>query len=240
MGVLDGRIIAVTGASRGIGYHAARALAANGANIIAIARTVGGLEQLDDDIREAGGKATLVPLDVTDYEGIDRLGASIAQRWGRLDGFLGNAAILGSLSPTGHYDIKTFDQVMATNFTANWRFLRSFDPLFRQSENARIVLMSAGIVADPKAFTGLYAASKSALESLGKAYARENKNTNIVLTLLRPGIAATAMRAQVMPGEDSSLIPHPKTLADPIGKLLSPENNANGQIYDVQAGGFVT
>ncbi len=232
MGQLDGRRIAVSGASRGIGYHAAVALAAAGAHVIAIARTVGGLEELDDAIGEAGGLATLVPMDVTDFDAIDRLGAQIAERWGALDGFFGNAGVLGGLSPLGHVEPATFDKVMAVNATANWRFIRSFDPLLRKSSAGRVLLVTSGAAHMCLPFWGAYAVSKAAVEALGRTYAAECVNTSIKANLLNPGSVRTAMRAQAMPGEDPDTLPHPAELASSIVQLLSPECGESGLIYD--------
>lgn len=223
----------VTGASRGIGYFAARELANQGAHIIAIARTVGGLEQLDDEIKDGPGSATLVPMDITDYEAIDRLGGAIAERWGKLDGFFGNAGILGGLSPLAHVDPKTFEKTFAINVTANFRFLRSFDALFRKSEAARVLLASSGAAKSCRAYWNIYAASKAALEAMAKSYAAECANTDITVNLLDPGVAATAMRAQAMPGEDPQTIAHPRDLAPMIADLLHSDDQPTGKIFDI-------
>ncbi len=210
---LAGRIAVVTGASRGIGYHAAKAFGAAGAHVVAVARTVGGLEELDDEIKAAGGTATLVPLDLKDSPGIDRLGAAIFERWGRLDLFLANAGILGQLSPLGHVAPKVWDDVMAVNVTANWRLLRSLDPLLRQSEAARAIFMTSGAADGENPFWGPYAVSKAALEALASTYAAENRKTRIRVALVNPGAVRTAMRAQAMPGENPETLPHPSEIA---------------------------
>jgi NAD(P)-dependent dehydrogenase (short-subunit alcohol dehydrogenase family) len=214
---LAGRIAVVTGASRGIGYHAAKAFGGAGAHVIAVARTVGGLEELDDEINAAGGTATLVPLDLKDSPGIDRLGAAIFERWGRLDLLLANAGVLGQLSPLGHVPPKVWDEVMAVNVTANWRLLRSLDPLLRQSDDARAIFMTSGGADGTSPFWGPYAVSKAALEALAATYAAETRKTRIRVTLVNPGAVRTAMRAQAMPGENPESLPHPSAIA---AKLL--------------------
>jgi NAD(P)-dependent dehydrogenase (short-subunit alcohol dehydrogenase family) len=239
-GRLAGRLALVTGASRGIGYHTARAFAREGAHVIALARTVGGLEELDDEIRSEGGEpATLVPLDVTDYDGIDRLGASIDQRWGRLDIFVANAAILGGLSPLGHHEPKNFQRVFDVNVTANWRFIRSLDPLLRVSEAGRALFMSSGSAHSCRAFWGPYAASKAALEALARVYANECSSTRIRSVIVDPNVARTAMRALAMPGEDPETLPHPSRVAEELVKLADANCAVqNGQIYDVETGAW--
>ena len=239
MGILAGKIIVVSGASRGIGYYAALEMAAHGAHVIAIARTVGGLEELDDAAKALGGNVTLVPLDVSDFEAIDRLGGQISQRWGKLDGFLGNAGILGGLSPLGHVEPKMFEQVMAVNVTANWRFVRSFDALFRSSESARIWFITCGMLRSYKPFWGPYAISKMALEALGKTYAAECANSDIKVNLYDPGPVRTALRAQAMPGETTTSLPHPKELAPSLAGLMGDEMHESAQIYEYPAGRFV-
>lgn len=236
-GRLDGRLALVTGASRGIGYQCALAFAREGAHVIALARTVGGLEELDDDIRAAGGEpATLVPVDVTDYDAIDRLGATIDQRWGRLDVFVGNAGLLGGLSPLGHYEPKNFQRVFDVNVTANWRFIRALDPLMRASPAARAMFISSGSAHSCKAFWGPYAASKAALEALARVYAAESASTNIRSIIIDPAVARTAMRALAMPGEDPETLPHPSKVAEALVPLAAADGNVrNGEIYSVAA-----
>jgi len=169
---LSNRIALVTGASRGIGRAAAKALAAAGAHVIAVARTVGGLEELDDEIQAAGGSTTLVPLDLKDFPALDRLGASIFERWGRLDAFLANAGSLGVLSPLGHIEPKVFQELIDVNITANWRLIRSLDPLLRQSDAGRAVFVTSGAARKHTAYWGGYAMAKAALEMLALTYAR--------------------------------------------------------------------
>lgn len=168
---LSGRLALVTGASRGIGREIALQMAGLGAHIIAVARTAGALEELDDDIRAKGGEATLVPLDLTDFDGIDRLGGAINDRWGKLDILVANAAILGPISPIGHVQAKAFEQVMTINVTATWRMIRTTDPLLRKSDAGRAILMSSGVARNHRAFWGPYSASKAAVEALAGTWA---------------------------------------------------------------------
>ena len=218
---LAGRIAVVTGASRGIGYHAAKAFGGAGAHVIALARTVGGLEELDDEIRAAGGTATLVPLDLKDGPGIDRLGAAIFERWGRLDLLLANAGVLGQLSPLGHVPAKVWDEVIAVNVTANWRLVRSLDPLLRKSEAARAIFMTSGAADGEHPFWGPYAVSKAALEALAKTYAAESRKTPIRVALVNPGAVRTAMRAQAMPGENPDTLPRPAAIAERLLEIAT-------------------
>ncbi len=230
---LAGRIALVTGASRGIGYFTARELGKAGAHVIAVARTVGGLEELDDEIRAAGGQApTLVPLDMTDYEAIDRLGATIFERWKKLDILIGNAGILGSLSPIAHVEPKVWDDVMAINVTANWRLLRSLDPLLRQSDAGRAVFISSGAAHKCRAYWGPYSVSKAALEAMIRTYVNETLQTPVKSNLVNPGPMRTGMRASAMPGEDPETLPHPSELAEPILRLSLPSSDVNGKLYD--------
>ncbi|MHB1109838.1 MAG: SDR family NAD(P)-dependent oxidoreductase, partial [Devosia sp.] len=198
---LSGKVVLVTGASRGIGYAAAREAGGRGAHVIAVARTVGGLEELDDEIQAMGGSTTLVPLDLGDGDGIDRLGAAIFERWGRLDGLIGNAGLLGTLTPVPHIAPDEFEKVMTLNVTANYRLLRSVDLLLRQAEAGRAVFVSSSSARSAKPYWGLYAASKAALEALVKSYASEVSATNVKANIFYPGAVRTAMRAKAMPGE---------------------------------------
>ena len=207
-GRLDGRIALVTGASRGIGHAVALRFAEEGAHLILTARTVGALEEVDDLVRERGGNATLVPLDLVELDEIDRMGSAIHQRFGRLDVLVANAATLGVLSPVGHIDPPVWDDAIMLNLTANFRLIRSFDPLLRLSDSGRAIFVTSG-AARGKAYWGAYAASKGGLNSLVKCYADEVENTNIRVNLVSPGATRTGMRAAAFPGED------PETLKDP-------------------------
>ncbi len=236
---LSGRIALVTGASRGIGYFLAKELAAAGAHVIAVARTVGGLEELDDEIKAAGGEATLVPLDLTDMAGIDRLGGAIHERWGKLDIMVANAGILGVISPIGHVEAKVFEKVMEINVTSVWRLIRSLDPLLRASDAGRAILMSSGAAHSARAFWGPYAASKAAVEALARSWAHETENMPLRVNTVNPGATRTAMRAQAMPGEDPQTLPHPSEVARKILPLASAEVTETGLIFDVRKDRFI-
>ncbi|MEP0520513.1 MAG: SDR family NAD(P)-dependent oxidoreductase [Hyphomicrobiales bacterium] len=223
----------ITGASRGIGYQIALQLADLGAHVVAVARTVGGLEDLDDAIQANDGSATLVPLDLTDYDGIDRLGAAIYERWGKLDGFVANGGILGVLSPLGHIKPNDWEKVMDVNVTANWRLIRSLDPLLRQADAARVTFLSSGAAWKCKPFWGPYAVSKAAVEALAKVYAGETRQTNMAVNAINPGATRTAMRAKAMPGEDPDTLPTPAAVAEKIVATMLPEFTQTGKLVDV-------
>ena len=227
---MDQRIVLVTGASRGIGRAAAKALAKAGAHVILVARTVGGLEEVDDEIRKDGGSATLVPLDIRDFPALDRLGATIFERWGRLDAFLGNAGSLGVITPLAHLEPKAFQELIDVNVTANWRLIRSLDPLLRRSEAGRALFVTSGAARKHTPFWGGYAMAKAALESLALTYAAECASTSVKVNLLSPGPLRTAMRAKAMPGEDPDALLKPDAVAPLIVELLSPSCDKNGEI----------
>jgi NAD(P)-dependent dehydrogenase (short-subunit alcohol dehydrogenase family) len=229
---LDGKIALVTGASKGIGRAAAIALGGAGAHVICLARTVGGLEEVDDEIQKAGGSATLVPLSLKDVAGIDRLGASIFERWGRLDALLANAGVLGVLTPITHLEPKVFDQLLEINVTANWRLIRAMDPLLRQSEAGRALFVTSGAARKHTPFWGGYAMSKAALESLALTWAAECEGTKVRVNLFNPGATRTAMRRKAMPGEDPQTLKTPQDVAPRMVELLSPSNAANGELFD--------
>ncbi len=229
---LSGRVAVVTGASRGIGYAAALGLATAGANVVAVARTVGGLEELDDAIKAKGGAATLVPLDLTDYAGIDRLGAALHQRWGKVDIVLGNAGVLGVITPLSHLDPKIFEATMAINVTANWRVIRSLDVLLRQSDAGRALFLTSGITRAYLPYWGVYAASKAALEALVRTYAAEIRMTKATANLFNPGPMRTRMRAQSAPGEDPARQTPPEAAVPDILRMVSPDYVANGVLFD--------
>jgi NAD(P)-dependent dehydrogenase (short-subunit alcohol dehydrogenase family) len=235
-GQLTGRIALVTGASRGIGRAIALAMAREGAHVVAVARTVGALEDLDDDIKSAGGSASLVPLDLRKPEGIDQLGLIVFERWKRLDILVGNAGVLGKLSPLGHIEPKTWDEVMAVNVTANWRLIRSFDPLLRQSDGGRAVFVTSGAARIIHAYWGPYAVSKAALEALAKTYAAETVTTAIKVSLLNPGPIRTRMRAQAMPGEDPDSLRPAEAVAEAFLPLVLSSQRESGLIYDFTQG----
>lgn len=235
---LAGKVVLVTGASRGIGYAAALEAARRGAHVIAVARTVGGLEELDDEIQALGGSATLVPLDLRDGEAIDRLGAAIFERWGHLDGLVANAGQLGVLSPLPHIKPDDFDKVLAVNVTANYRLLRSLDLLLRQAEAGRAVFVSSSSARSARPFWGLYAASKAALDAMVKSYAGEIANTGARVNVFYPGAVRTAMRAKAMPGENPETLPAPAEIAPRLLDLLDPGLAENGQLFDMATGRF--
>jgi NAD(P)-dependent dehydrogenase (short-subunit alcohol dehydrogenase family) len=233
------RIALVTGASRGIGRAAAVALAASGAHVVALARSQGGLEELDDAIRalpnsDPGG-TTLVPMDLRDFAAIDRLGEALYRRWGRLDAFVGNAGVLGLLSPLHHLDPKAWEDVMAVNVTANWRLIRSLDPLLRRSTAGRVAFITSGAasVAELPAYWGPHAVSKAALDALARTYAAETVNTSAIrVMLINPGPLRTAMRAAAMPGEDPTTLRMPEDLAPKIAEICSSDWTETGKLYD--------
>jgi len=232
---LQGKIALVTGASRGIGRAAAIALGAAGAHVICVARTVGGLEETDDAITKAGGSATLVPLNLKDFAAIDRLGASLFERWGRLDAFLGNAGQLGTLTPLTHLEPKDFADLVDINITANWRLIRSLDPLLRLADAGRALFVTSGAARKHTPYWGGYAMSKAALESLALTYAAECEGGKVKANLLNPGPIRTAMRAKAMPGEERSSLKRPEELAPLIVELLSPSNEKNGELFNFQS-----
>jgi NAD(P)-dependent dehydrogenase (short-subunit alcohol dehydrogenase family) len=237
---LNGRIALVTGASRGIGAAMAELLAAAGAHIVAVARTTGGLEALDDRIKEKGGTATLVPLDLLDYDGIDRLGGALYERFGKLDILVGNAGMLGPLSPLGHIDPKPWENVLAVNVTANWRLIRSMDPLLRQSDAGRAVFISSGAATNVRAFWGAYSVSKAALDALVRTYAEETRTTPVRVNLFNPGATRTKMRAQAMPGEDPMTLPTPEEIAAHVITLVDPALSETGMLYDAKSARFLS
>ena len=226
---LSGCVALVTGASRGIGRATALALGVAGAHVILVARSVDGLEEVDDQIKKGGGEATLVPLDLKDFDGLDRMGAAIFERWGKLDALVGNAGVLGLLTPIAHLQPNVWDELMAVNVTANLRLIRSCDPLLKRSDAARAVFVSSGAAQKSTPYWGGYAASKAALESLVLTYARECAGTNIQVNLFNPGATRTRMRAQAMPGEDPMSLPAPEDIAPQIVELLLPFCTITGE-----------
>jgi NAD(P)-dependent dehydrogenase (short-subunit alcohol dehydrogenase family) len=223
--------VLVTGASRGIGRAAARALAKTGAHVIAVARTVGGLEDLDDEIKKDGKSGTtLVPMDLRNFDGLDQLGALIHERWGRLDALFGNAGVLGELSPLTHLAPKVWQEAIDVNVTANWRLIRSLDPLLRRSEAGRALFVTTGAARKHMPFWGAYAVTKAAMESLVLTYAAECETTKVRVNLLSPGPLRTRMRAKAMPGEDPQSLEPPDAVAPLIVEALSPDFAKNGEL----------
>lgn len=236
---LTGRIALVTGASRGIGYFTALELARAGAHVIACARTVGGLEELDDEIQAAGGSATLVPFDLSDMKAIDALGGSINERWGKLDILVANAGILGVISPIGHIEAKVFEKVMTTNVVATWRLIRSVEPLLIKSDAGRALILSSGAAHRCRPFWGAYSASKAAVEALARTWAAETQRLPLRILSVDPGATRTAMRAQAMPGEDPATLPHPSEVAAKLLSLVGPDQTETGKLYVVRDGKIV-
>jgi NAD(P)-dependent dehydrogenase (short-subunit alcohol dehydrogenase family) len=227
------RIALITGASRGIGYATARALAKAGAHIIAVARTQGGLEELDDEIRKDGGQAaTLVPLSLTDFDGIARLGAALHERHGKIDILVGNAGLAGPSSPLGHIDLKPWTDVMAVNVTANFQLIRCMEPLLKSSDAGRAVFVTSGAAHKALAYMGPYAASKAALETLVRVWANETARTNLRVNLFSPGPIRTRMRAQVFPGEDPMTLDTPEQAAEYIVPMCASDWIETGKLYD--------
>lgn len=230
---LSGKTALVTGASRGIGASVAKELAKRGAHVILIARTIGGLEAVDDEIKAFGGKATLMPLDLFKLNDLDALGPTLHQHFPKLDIFIGNAAMLGTLAPLGHLKPDEFQRVMDLNVTANYRLIRTLDPLLKASDNGRVVFVTSGVTKDFKAYWGEYAVSKAALEALAKVYAAECANTNVKVNILDPGRVRTAMRSQAYPGEDPQKRPHPDEIAHHFLKLVANDCSMNGETLTV-------
>ena len=228
---LENRVALVTGASRGLGKSAALALAREGAHIIAMARTQGGLTELDDEIKSLGGTATLVPADMRDFDAIDRLGAAIFERWKRLDILIGNAGILGKLTPMAHVEPKLWDEVMGVNVTANYRLIRSLDPLLRAADAGRAVFVTSGLAQKCWAYWGPYSISKAALEAMVKTYAAEIATTSTRANCFSPGPTRTKMRSLAMPGEDPESLPHPDDVAAQIVPMCLSEFTDNGGVY---------
>jgi NAD(P)-dependent dehydrogenase (short-subunit alcohol dehydrogenase family) len=233
------RVALITGASRGVGRAAALALAAAGCHVVALARTVGALEELDDQIRalrpDVETPTTLAPCDLRDFPAIDRLGEALHKRWGRLDVLVGNAGALGPLSPLHHVDPKQWDELMAVNVTANWRLIRALDPLLRQSQAGRAAFITSDAAsrAELRAYWGPYAVSKAALDTLVRTYAAETVNTSAIrVMLVNPGPLRTRLRASAMPGEDPTTLRTPEELAAKIVALCAPEWRETGKLYD--------
>jgi len=221
---LHNRIALVTGATRGIGQAAALGLARAGAHVIAIGRTQGGLEALDDQIfAETGAHATLVPFDLRQPEGLDVLGATIHERWGKLDVLVHAAAVLGGITPTGHIDPKRWDETLTVNLTASWRLIRAMEPLLKASDAGRAIFLTTGRVVRPKAFWGAYAATKAGMEALVRCWADEVEHTPVRAVLLDPNTMRTRMRAEAYPGEDPLTVPEPAEIAPLVVQLAQAD-----------------
>lgn len=222
---LSGKTALVTGASRGIGRSIALALAKAGAHVLALARTAGALEELDDDIKAAGGKASLIPMDLVEGDGIERLAGALTERFPALDILVLNAASLGELAPIPDIDPKVWTHTLDLNVTANWRLLRALDPMLRKSADARVIGLSSRIGGEiPRAYWGVYAATKAAFDMLLKTYAEEMEKTPVRVFIADPGAMRTAMRKLAMPGEDPQTLPHPDELLPLVYHLLTRED----------------
>lgn len=231
----DGKVALVTGASRGIGRALAKALALQGAQVVALARTKGALEELDDELRAHGTQISLLRLDLRDGAQIDALGPTLYERWQRLDIFVGNAGILGPLSPLGHISEADWTQTLNINVTSNWRLLRTLDPILRLSPAGRVLFLTSGAAQNCRAYWGPYSVSKAALEALAKTYAHEVQSTAVRVNLLNPGPMRTAMRRKAFPGEDENTLPPPEAIIPLALSLLTEEMTANGERFDFKA-----
>lgn len=232
-GALAGRTALITGASRGIGAAVARRFAAEGAHVVALARTAGALEELDDAVRAEGGTATLVPCDLTDFERIDALGPSLYPRFDALDVFVANAGALGEMTPLSHYDAAKWHNVFDVNVHANWRLIRTLEPLLRRSQAGRAILVTSGAAVHPRAFWGAYAVTKAALEAMAKVWAAELANTNVRVNMINPGATRTRMRAAAFPGEDPQSLKTPEDVTDAFLRLALPSCTVTGERVDL-------
>ncbi len=221
---LKDRIALVTGASRGIGHASALALAKAGAHVVAVARTQGALEALDDEIKAATGQpATLVPMDLAEPDGLDQLGLALHNRFGRLDILLHAAAMLGPLTPVSHIEPKQWDKVVALNLTASYRLIRAMEPLLRASEHPRAIFLTSGRAIRPKAFWGPYGVTKAGLEHMVRTWADELEQTKVRAVLLDPSVMRTRMRAEAMPGEDPATLPDPSEIGPLVVELAQAD-----------------
>jgi len=227
---LAGKIVLLTGGSRGIGAAVAERFACEGAHLVLVARTVGGLEETDDRVRAAGGTATLVAIDLRDFGKIDELGAALYQRYGRLDVLVGNAAEFGVFSPLGHIDPGIWGEVIDVNLTANWRLIRAMDPLLRAAPAGRAIFVTSRLARDALPYYGAYAASKAGLETMVRIYAGEIARTPVRANLIDPGIARTRLRAHIFPGENPETVPPPERVVDAFLEFALPECTRNGEI----------
>ena len=230
---LSDKVALITGASRGIGATVAKAYAAAGAHVVLMARTVGGLEAIDDEIRAAGGQATLIPQDLLQLDELDALGPALAEKFGRLDIFVGNAGMLGTLSPIGHADVKEWQRVMDINFTANVRLIRTLDPLLKGAAQGRAVFVTTGMVKWAQAYWGAYSASKAAVQTLARTYAAENEKSNLRINLISPGAVETKMLDTAFPGGYQGKRKKPEDLVPAFLELASDDCKRHGEIIDL-------
>lgn len=229
---LKDRIALITGASRGIGRAVALAFARQGAHVLLLARARTALEEIDDAIKESGGKATLIPLNLTDGKRVDALGPTLYERFGKLDILVGNAAILGRLSPLTHIPSEHWERVIATNLTANWRLIRTLDPLLRRSDAGRVIFVTSSVAHTAKAYWAPYSVSKAALETLAKTYANETSDSAIKVNIIDPGATATRMRAEAYPGEDQASLRTPDEVAEVFVEFALPSFTETGRLIE--------
>ncbi|HET9573696.1 MAG TPA: SDR family NAD(P)-dependent oxidoreductase [Methyloceanibacter sp.] len=229
---LKDRIALITGASRGIGRAVALAFARQGAHVLLLARARTALEEIDDAIKESGGKATLIPLNLTDGKRVDALGPTLYERFGKLDILVGNAAILGRLSPLTHIPSEHWERVIATNLTANWRLIRTLDPLLRRSDAGRVIFVTSSVAHTAKAYWAPYSVSKAALETLAKTYANETSDSAIKVNIIDPGATATRMRAEAYPGEDQATLCTPEEVAEVFVEFALPSFTETGRLIE--------
>src|SRR5436309_14929490 len=229
-GRLAGRIALITGASRGIGAAVAECFAGEGAHVVLAARTTGGLEEVDDRVRAAGGTATLVPVELREFIKIDELAAALYERYGRLDILVGNAGEFGVFSPLGHIDPALWSEIVDLNLTANWRLIRAMDPLLRAAEHGRAVFVTTALAREALPYYGPYAVSKAGLEAMGRIYAGEVARTRLRVNLIDPGIVRTRLPLRIVPGENPANLPSPETIADAFLPLVIEECSRHGEI----------
>lgn len=231
---LAGKLVLVTGASRGIGRAVAVAAAAAGAELLITGRTIGALEEVDDEIKAAGGTATIVEMDMKDTAAIPRLAAAIQERWGRLDGLVANAGMLPALTPVAHLQPDVWDECLAVNLSGQWHLIRAMDPLLRAAPAGRAILVSSGAAVGSRPFWGPYAAAKAGLEALARSWAGESEQTNLRINILNPGGTATTMRASAFPGEDQATLPRPEDIAPAFLQLLSTDCAHHGALLSAR------
>jgi len=231
---LSGKLVLVTGATRGIGRAVAIAAASAGAELVITGRTIGALEEVDDEIKAGGGHATIVEMDMQDTAAMPRLAAAIAERWGRLDGFVANAAILTALTPVGHVTPEDWETNIAVNLTGQWHMIRAFDPLLRAAPAGRAILVTSGAAVGSRPFWGPYAATKAGLEALGRSWAGESEQTDIRINMMNPGGTATTMRASAFPGEDPASLPQPADIAPAFLALLAEDCLWHGEVVNAR------
>lgn len=228
---LEGRIALITGASKGIGAAVSKAYAKAGAHVVLIGRSQKGLEEIDDEIKAEGGQATLMPLDLMRLDDLEKLGPTLQERFGKLDIFVGNAGLLGTLRPLQQITVREFQQVMDTNLSANFHLIKTLDPLLQNSDAGRVIFVSTGSgVVKGRAYWGTYSISKAALESMARVYADETRQTNMRVNLVDPGAIRTDMRASAVPGEDPMSLPAPEDIVGVFLDLASTECQKHGEV----------